>query len=203
MDPAFRVWASQRLSENSLNSYLSGLRSLESAYGDLNALHDADGFAELLSELSYTSADERQGRPNPSRVPIRANLSRQLSNLRSHLKLYAAFLEGDLDTSESIAADPIPEGKSDCTLSLETDLQAALRSNIAQLESGLEITDGGTEKRVPSGFIDILARDSQGTAVVIELKAVTARRETLGQIAAYMADIDGEARARDTDSPGL
>ncbi len=49
---------------------------------------------------------------------------------------------------------------------------------------------------MPSGRIDALALDAQGRNVVIELKAVTAKREVLGQIAAYMADIEDEKGRR-------
>ena len=57
---------------------------------------------------------------------------------------------------------------------LERDLQKALRANIGQLETGLKIVDGGTEKNVPAGRIDITAEDPGGTTVVIEVRAVPA-----------------------------
>jgi RecB family endonuclease NucS len=75
------------------------------------------------------------------------------------------------------------------TFRLERDLQDALRRNIEQLESGLKIADGGKEQKVASGFIDITAQDQQGQVVVIELKAGTADRETIGQILGYMGDL--------------
>jgi RecB family endonuclease NucS len=46
----------------------------------------------------------------------------------------------------------------------------ALRANIDQLEPGLTVIDGGNERKVASGFIDITARDRSGATVVIELK---------------------------------
>jgi hypothetical protein len=45
----------------------------------------------------------------------------------------------------------------------ETELHKALRANIEQLEEGLRIIDGGKEKIVPSGRIDITAEDKNGT----------------------------------------
>jgi len=75
------------------------------------------------------------------------------------------------------------------TFGLERDLQEALRRNIEQLEGGLKIADGGREQKVASGFIDITAQDEQGKMVVIELKAGTADRETIGQILGYMGDL--------------
>jgi len=75
------------------------------------------------------------------------------------------------------------------TFGLERDLQKALRNNIEQLERGLKIIDGGKERKVESGFIDITAKDKNGNTVVIELKAGSADRETIGQIAGYMGDV--------------
>jgi len=75
------------------------------------------------------------------------------------------------------------------TFGLERDLQKALRNNIEQLERGLKIIDGGKEQKVESGFIDITAKDKNGNTVVIELKAGSADRETVGQIAGYMGDV--------------
>jgi RecB family endonuclease NucS len=75
------------------------------------------------------------------------------------------------------------------TFGLERDLQKALRNNIEQLERGLKIIDGGKERKVESGFIDITAKDKSGTTVVIELKAGSADREAIGQIAGYIGDL--------------
>ena len=90
------------------------------------------------------------------------------------------------------APDGAPEAIVDAieaTFGLERDLQHALRDNIEQLEHGLKVTDGGKEQKVDSGFIDITAQDHTGTTVVIELKAGTADRETIGQILGYMGDL--------------
>jgi len=78
------------------------------------------------------------------------------------------------------------------TFGLERDLQKVLRDNIDQLEPGLKITDGNKERRVPSGYIDITAEDKDGAFVVIELKAVEADRDAVGQLLAYMGDLMGD-----------
>jgi Endonuclease NucS len=85
----------------------------------------------------------------------------------------------DTDTADAI----------ETTFGLERDLQAALRRNIEQLEPGLKITDGNKEQIVDSGRIDITAEDSNGTTVIIELKAGAADREAVSQILAYMGDL--------------
>src|SRR5690349_961284 len=81
------------------------------------------------------------------------------------------------------------------TFGLERDLQEALRKNIAQLNAGLKIVDGDKEKIVESGRIDILAEDTNGTTVIIELKAGAADREAVAQILAYMGDLMTQGKA--------
>ena len=72
---------------------------------------------------------------------------------------------------------------------LERDLQNALRRHISDLEPGLSIIDGGKERRVRSGLIDIKAQARGGVTVAIELKAGTADRDAVGQILSYMGDL--------------
>ena len=73
---------------------------------------------------------------------------------------------------------------------LERDLQRELRANVSQLSDDLRITDGGTEKSVSVGRIDITAEDADGNIVVIELKAGTASPGALTQLMAYMASLE-------------
>jgi RecB family endonuclease NucS len=69
------------------------------------------------------------------------------------------------------------------TFGFERELQEALRRNIEQLDRGLTIVDGGNERKVASGFIDIGARDRSGAIAVIELKkAGVSDRNAIGQI---------------------
>ena len=57
------------------------------------------------------------------------------------------------------------------------------------------IIDDGAERPVPSGYVDITARDTAGTVVVIELKAGTADRTAIGQVLSYMGDVADEEDA--------
>lgn len=72
---------------------------------------------------------------------------------------------------------------------LERDLQSALRANLDQLERGLRVSDGGKERTVESGRIDITAEDDEGRTVVIELKVGQADLDAVGQVMAYMGDL--------------
>ena len=71
---------------------------------------------------------------------------------------------------------------------LERDLQDALQANLHQLEPGLELS--GVEQSVAAGRADIVALDSEGSIVVIELKAGTAQPESMTQLLAYMGTVD-------------
>jgi hypothetical protein len=81
------------------------------------------------------------------------------------------------------------EDVGEITFGLEKDLQAALRSNIEQLEPGLSIIDGGTERSTRAGRIDIASKDSQGNIVVIELKAGRASSDVIAQVLSYMSTV--------------
>lgn len=77
----------------------------------------------------------------------------------------------------------------DTTFGLERDLQRALRANIEQLERGLAIIDEGRERSTEAGRIDITARDPGGSIVIIELKAGTAKPESIAQVLSYMGAV--------------
>jgi hypothetical protein len=88
-------------------------------------------------------------------------------------------------------------------LSLESDLEDSLVSNLEQLERGLKLyqENGLSGEQVdagPAGRIDLLGIDSRGNIVVIELKAGEADRQVCGQIQAYMGWIkDNLASSRE------
>jgi RecB family endonuclease NucS len=99
---------------------------------------------------------------------------------------------GAVMAKASKAASEIFETKEahEAQVSLERDLQAALRANIEQLENGLSINDGGKEKTGSSGGrTDILAIDANGQDVIIELKVGKADRDVIGQTLQYMGDL--------------
>jgi endonuclease len=86
--------------------------------------------------------------------------------------------------------DDLVDDAVETTFGFERELQEALRRNIEQLERGLTIIDGGNERKVASGFIDITARDRSGATVVIELKkAGVSDRNAIGQILGYMGNL--------------
>jgi RecB family endonuclease NucS len=107
-----------------------------------------------------------------------------VSAIQAHITMgtYGGSAVSTTETDELIEA-------SEATFGLERDLQRELRSNIQQLESGLQIIDDGKERITDAGRIDITARDTDNVTVVIELKAGTAAPEALTQLLAYMGAI--------------
>jgi hypothetical protein len=184
---AFRAWLEKRFAPAVAASRFANCRTVEKAYGDLDTAIETDQIDVIIGELTFSTADEKAGRPNPSKIPIKGDIRTGLATLKAAVKLYAQFQQGKDDGGSS------PEPGVDTVelqrIGLERDLQAALRARIDQLEAGLTIMDGGAERQVTSGFIDITAKDSAGAIVVIELKAGQAGAKAISQILAYMGDV--------------
>lgn len=205
LENEYRSWlTSQGKEASTLNTSVSTIRRIENAYGDLQQEFDLSGLDTIIEDLTYSKADQRSAEPNPSKLVIDGDIYAGLSSARTHLNYYKRFLEQRSTkdaVSEAVLAAPVivatspvevdPEAP-EAVLSLERDLNAALRQNIGQLGTGFEIVDGGKERLVASGRIDFLARDGDGRTVVIELKAVKAPRDAVAQVLAYMGDIQAE-----------
>lgn len=73
------------------------------------------------------------------------------------------------------------------SLTMEKDLELFLCNEIQSLDPTLDLPEELESRQytVSSGRIDILAKDTSGAYVVIELKAGTAKDQSLTQILAY------------------
>lgn len=104
---------------------------------------------------------------------------------------YDAFLAGrtsdDGAETDSVASDSLE-------FALEAHLRDFLAKNLNQVEAGLHLYQvegrSGIEFSVDGGRIDILAVDSGGKFVVIELKLSQGRNKALGQLLYYMGWVD-------------
>lgn len=174
----FKEWLEQRgLKKNAVSTYLTDARRVERHYGDLDQLYKTHRLADaaigdLVAAIPDIAAKNR-------------------SSYRSAVRRYREYRE---QTEPDTAPPDVDDGRARI-IGLERDLQAALRGCIEQLETGLHVTDGGDERSVASGFIDITAKDRNGKVVVIELKAGTARRDAIGQVLSYMGDVADEESA--------
>ena len=186
--PEFEQWLrDQRYAESTITTYGPSARTVEKAEKiDLDQEYQKDGLASLIALYRYTEKDRRNKRLNPTNLNVALHT---LGDYGTALKQYRKFCLSDGDYSVSVEPESESSTDSGATFGLERDMQDAMRETITQLESGLEIIDGGVERKVDSGFIDILAKDSNGAFVVIELKAGKASDSVIAQTLGYMVDI--------------
>jgi len=112
----------------------------------------------------------------------------------------AAAIKAQQTISEQGGASAEPtSGQVTPSLSgLEREMNRALRRNIERLDPGFAIADGGAERTVSRGRIDILVRDANERLVVIELKPDLATDGVLAQVLDYVQALvdEGEERPR-------
>lgn len=200
----FRNWLkAEGYADNTCNAQIARVQRIEAEYGPIEDIVNANQYDGLFTALTYSTADERHQRPNPSKFKIDGNLRNNLASYKDALARYRRFLSTPFAAKTQLDAalpprsntpyepGPLPElvTLEKQRLSLERDMQNALRQHIAQLDPSLTIIDDGAERAVDSGFIDILARDSLGAIVVIELKAGKTDNRVIGQTLGYMGDI--------------
>ena len=183
-----------QLRESTINFYIKSCTNIERVENkNLDEEFQKDGMASLYQLYSYSTHDENNNLPNPTKLPIKTRLYNALSDTRSGLNHYRRFCLSESDTPSYEVPDNNNDSSADTvsstTFRLERDLQDSIRENITQLEHGLEIIDNGLEYKVKSGFIDILAKDSNGTFVVIELNGGMVKNYVIDQIINYMVDI--------------
>lgn len=201
----YKQWlVAQEYAPNTQNAQLYRVSKVEDHYGSLDDKFIKGGYDDLIKLLSYSSADQKAGRPDPSTFKLSGNIKNSLQSYRDAIIRYRKFLiETDgMPSSTQVEADfvslvtePISNEKQ--KLSLERDMQASLRHNIAALAADLTIIDDGAERSVETGFIDILCKNAAGAIVVIELKAGKTDAKVVGQILGYMGDILDEGEANE------
>ena len=141
---------------------------------------EREAIRELLGQgLSSEEVARRLGVPKVRVAAVRAHTT---------MGTYGAS-----STSEGLTTDDLDEAAdaADLKFGLERDMQDALRASISQLDPSLRIVDGGKERRVDAGFIDILAEDDEGL-VVIELKSGRAPDDVVTQVLSYVGALRQE-----------
>ena len=201
MRPEYETWLkSAGYQAPTIATQLSRIGRVEQCYGDLDVLIESGNYESLITELTYSTSDERRNRPNPSKIVIAGNIRTNLQSYKNAVVLYHGFAE-TRDPSEAppssvtSISSPSRDEQDQQKLSLERDMQAALRRAVDALGEGLTIIDDGVERGVTSGFIDILCRDEAGHLVVVELKAGKADARVIGQTLGYMGDLMTEEDA--------
>ena len=191
--------AEQKYASGTQTAQLHRVKKVEEAYGSLDK-HYANGtYQEVIDSLVYSVQDERMNKPNPSKMKFEGNIKNNLQSYKDAAIRYKRFLDntdfraGITTTSNSVENIEIAssQDESQQKLSLERDMQAALRHDITSLGDSLKIIDDGAERSVDSGFIDITC-EGDNSIVVIELKAGKADSRAIGQILGYMGDLQEE-----------
>ena len=176
---------------------------------------DAQSYAPLIELMKQYGATRLEAKKhdwfltsdgefaNPNSKEITRGMVAELSSPRhvfregyDHINpfyYYQSVLD-NLDKSQGDQSETPSDHSGMIAFGLEKDLQRALRNNIGQLEPGLTVIDGGSERIVEAGRIDITAEDGQGSLVVIELKSGTAQPESIAQLLSYMGSIDEECK---------
>ncbi len=201
----YKNWLAERnYQENTQTAQLHRVKKVEEYYGDMDEHYAHGTFDEIIDSLQYSMDDERRNKANPSKIIFDGNIRKNLQSYKSAIMLYRAFLEdggSDSKIPQSFLEDSAISTNISATedkqqkLSLERDMQAALRRNILSLEPGLKIIDEGIERGVESGFIDITCDDGD-CLVAVELKAGKADSRAIGQILGYMGDLIKEEGGR-------
>ena len=106
-------------------------------------------------------------------------------------KRYEDFLAGQVPAEDEETEEESLEGQA---FAAESDLRDFLADHLSCIEPGLTLYNSGDKKGVEfaidNGFIDLLAKDSKGQFVVIELKVGKGRNKTVGQLLYYMGWVD-------------
>lgn len=192
----YRNWlASQNYQGGTIAAQMHRAGRVEECYGDLDAQFAVDRLEKLIHELTYTTQDRHNNRPNETKIPFNGDAYNNLASYRDAVKRYRRFLEDGTELDDpcvevvemidSLESKDLPLQ----TIGLEKDMQAAIRQNIQQIEKGLRITDGGKERSVDTGFIDIMAADADLIPVVIELKTGVAGQRAVAQILSYIGSV--------------
>ena len=180
---AFREYFIQRVGakESTYYTYNSYLQRIDRLLGGLDEALRKDGSEKVLEWARSTNDPPFDLYP---------------SHAKSVLKRYVQFL---IDAETPTPSELIEEDGDDDELEpsglafkLEKEMQAAVRKQLTNLEADLVESDNGSERRVATGKIDIVARDKGGNLVAIELKAGLCPAGALEQALGYAEALSEE-----------
>ena len=189
--------AEQKYAEGTQTAQIHRVKKVEEHYGDLEERFTNNTYQDVINSLQYSTADERENKPNPSKISFNGNIRNNLQSYKNAAVRYRKFLSGDdfreipAETSRASSDSKIKSELIDQKFSLERDMQAMLRQNIKSLDQNLVVIDDGAERSVDSGLIDITCKDGN-SVVAVELKAGKADSRAIGQILGYMGDLQEE-----------
>lgn len=103
MNPNFKTWLVEEygLQESAAISRAANISTIERYYGDIDTLVKNGGIDNLLIELSYTTDDERNNRPQNHKVPIQGNVRNGSATLKQAVNRYIEFYDATCRVCDS------------------------------------------------------------------------------------------------------
>lgn len=140
MRSEFREWLKRNNTENTVASRISNVETIERHYGNLDSYFANGTYQQkVIDTLEYSMSDERENRKNPSKITINGNIREGLATYKAAAKLYQTFLKEYNPSPESDTEELIEQ-----KITLERDMEKALRRNIASLEPSLRMSRSQT-----------------------------------------------------------
>ncbi|MBC9976804.1 endonuclease NucS domain-containing protein [Bradyrhizobium campsiandrae] len=146
----------QGLAPNTISQYSSYITRIDALAGGLEEAIERDGVDKLIVWGKEQTSDPFHLYPSAARAI-----------LNRYIQFYLDKDSAEVQEEEELVQEA--EQSSGLAFRLEKEMHAAVRRQLSNIEAGL--VEEGAEVQVDTGFIDILARDSSGKLVVIELKA--------------------------------
>lgn len=175
------------LQESAANSRAANISTIERYYGDIDTLIKNRSIDSLLIELSYTTDDERNNRPQKHRVPIQGNVRTGSSTLKQAVNRYIEFYDATCSAYENqnglnnlfvqvknvledfnpskIQSSYSTKGKEEVKNYIQAPLLEKLRQSIPTVEWNMEVKLSDEV----DDCIDLLGKVDDETLVVIEI----------------------------------
>ncbi len=101
----------KQLDEDTITSRIANCKTVEAHEGELDKHQSVDCMSDLLSRLSYSTADQRQNLPMRHRIPIDGDRRNGSATLKSAVTLYKHFCAAQQSGERRcLAAAPSPPG---------------------------------------------------------------------------------------------
>src|SRR5215470_2265319 len=82
----------QQYSESTQNAQIFRVKRVEEFYGNLDDHLKNGTFQQVLDNLQYSTADSRENKLNPSKIPIDGNILSNLRDYRNAVQRYYRFI---------------------------------------------------------------------------------------------------------------
>ena len=189
MNQDFKTWLVEEygLQESSAISRVANISTIEKYYGeDIDTIIKNRGVHGLLNELSYSTDDERNNRPQKHKVPIHGNVRTGSATLKQAVNRYVEFYEAtgsacenhnglnDLVTQVKKVLEDFKPSKIQSSYSssknevknyIQLPLLEILRDAIPSVEWNMEVK----LSHEVNDSIDILGKVDDETLVIIEI----------------------------------